>query len=238
MSLIKAVTFDLWNTLLLERNYVSLRINYLADILRGQNILCSHYDVKRAYTLTHDYVHQVWEKENYRYVSTSERVDYMMRPLNVGLPMELRRMVIKEFKETILKAPPPLFEGVTETLRTISDNYQLGIVCDTGITPGYVLRNVLKRRGVLDLFASTVFSNEVGFNKPHKIIFETALKELGAKPREAAHVGDSLKTDIAGAKAVGMIAIWINRGGRRTAGHAPHFGIRSLPKIISIIKES
>ena len=52
-----------------------------------------------------------------------------------------------------------------------------------------------------------------GHVKPHRSIFEAALAALDASPAEAAMVGDSYADDIAGARAVGMRAILLDREG-------------------------
>ncbi|GAI01605.1 unnamed protein product, partial [marine sediment metagenome] len=57
---------------------------------------------------------------------------------------------------------------------------------------------------VLKYFCCTIFSDEIGRNKPNPIVFRQALKKLEVKATEAVHVGDLPETDIAGAKAVGM----------------------------------
>jgi len=49
--------------------------------------------------------------------------------------------------------------------------------------------------------------------KPHRSIFEAALAALGAEAAEAAMVGDSYDDDIAGARALGMRAILLDRDG-------------------------
>lgn len=52
-----------------------------------------------------------------------------------------------------------------------------------------------------------------GRSKPHRSIFETALAALGVEPAQAAMVGDSYEDDIAGARALGMRAILLDRDG-------------------------
>jgi HAD superfamily hydrolase (TIGR01549 family) len=52
-----------------------------------------------------------------------------------------------------------------------------------------------------------------GHVKPHRSIFEAALRAVGAAPDEAAMVGDSFADDIAGARALGMRAILLDRDG-------------------------
>lgn len=57
----------------------------------------------------------------------------------------------------------------------------------------------------LDRFLSaTVFSSELGWRKPDARIFAAALQRLGVRAEEAVFVGDRLRDDIAGARAVGM----------------------------------
>ena len=52
-----------------------------------------------------------------------------------------------------------------------------------------------------------------GHVKPHRSIFEAALTALEAGPGDAAMVGDSFADDIAGARALGMRAILLDRDG-------------------------
>ncbi|MDQ3646847.1 MAG: HAD family hydrolase [Actinomycetota bacterium] len=54
-----------------------------------------------------------------------------------------------------------------------------------------------------------------GRTKPHPSIFVAALRLLDAQPRDAAMVGDSYEDDIAGARALGMRAILLDRDGLR-----------------------
>ena len=57
------------------------------------------------------------------------------------------------------------------------------------------------------MFATTVFSDEVGVAKPQAMVFETAARGLGVNTEELLHIGDLEPTDIEGAKAVGATAI-------------------------------
>jgi FMN phosphatase YigB (HAD superfamily) len=81
---------------------------------------------------------------------------------------------------------------------------RLGIVCDVGFTGGELLREFLARRDLLHHFSGWGFSDEVGHYKPAPQIFEAALGALGAEPSAAVHVGDLRRTDVAGARGLGM----------------------------------
>lgn len=57
-------------------------------------------------------------------------------------------------------------------------------------------------------------SARVGYQKPHRAIFEHALELLGVGPSEVVHVGDDPTADIEGARRAGIAAILIDRHGR------------------------
>ncbi len=220
----------------MDRDYTDLRCRHLADILEEQRIVREHEEIIESYLSTHDYVHEIWEKENYRNVISEERVNHILQNLHVKLQKEIKNRITREFEEAILKDPPPLVSGAKETLETLRIKYKLGIISDTGFTPGRVCRKVLNKKEVLNHFSATTFSDEVHFNKPHRIIFETILRKLNTYPSEAVHVGDLLQTDIAGAKAIGMKAVWINRKGKvDTKDIHPDYEISDLPEIITVL---
>jgi FMN phosphatase YigB (HAD superfamily) len=77
-------------------------------------------------------------------------------------------------------------------------------VCDTGLSPGRVVRELLARAGLLSLLEVQVFSNEVGVPKPHPRMFEAALGPLGVAAAHAVHVGDLRRTDVQGGRGYGM----------------------------------
>ncbi len=59
--------------------------------------------------------------------------------------------------------------------------------------------------------AGVVTSEDAHTYKPKKEIFEFALRKFKLVSHEVIHIGDSITSDILGAKAAGINAIWINR---------------------------
>jgi len=102
-----------------------------------------------------------------------------------------------------------LTPNAAETLRVLHEaGVRLAIICDVGLSPSTVLRETLVHHDVLDLFAHWSFSDEVGVYKPDPVIFQHALDGLGVTdPGRVVHVGDLLRTDVAGAVAMGMGAV-------------------------------
>lgn len=62
--------------------------------------------------------------------------------------------------------------------------------------------------------AAVFTSEDAKSYKPRKELFEYALKATGLEAEQVVHIGDSLSSDVKGASAVGIDAIWLNRGGR------------------------
>jgi HAD superfamily hydrolase (TIGR01549 family) len=117
------------------------------------------------------------------------------------------RNLTKEFEEASIEAGVAPVEHARETLAALSAaNIRLGLVCDTGFTPGRFVRQLLDEAGLCDHLDVLCFSDEIGVPKPGNEIFAKALAELGARPPEAIHVGDLKRTDIAGAHDMGMHA--------------------------------
>lgn len=71
------------------------------------------------------------------------------------------------------------------------------------------LHTALDRFGIRSAFETVVVSDEVGWRKPHPIIFQTAFEQMGITPKEALFIGDQLYVDIYGAINAGMDAAWI-----------------------------
>ncbi len=167
-----------------------------------------------------------------------EVVDYILERIGANLPSDARNELVRRFEEALWENPPALKEGVAEPLKALRPRYRLGIISDAGTTPGRVLRDALLEFNILSFFSSTVFSNEVGFCKPHMAMFEASLNELGVKPHEAVHVGDLLHTDVAGAKAMGMRTIWVKTVELPGAVEwKPDYEVTKIPQIVSILDE-
>ena len=80
-------------------------------------------------------------------------------------------------------------------------------------------------------------SARIGFEKPHHRIFEWALEQADVPPATVLHVGDHVDADVEGARAVGIDAVLIDRGGRYPADAVPDGVpvIRSLDELLPIV---
>jgi len=236
--MIEAVTFDLWNTLFTNRNYTEVRVNFLFGALGENGISKSRDAIRKAYIYASEQAQTVWETENYRHMTSTEKLETILEIIDARLPKETNDEVIKGFEEAIWSDPPSLKKGVKRTLETLAPSYRMGIISDAGITPGRIAREVLRLRGILNYFESTVFSDETGVCKPHRSMFDTILRQLESKPSNAIHVGDLLHTDVAGAKKAGFKSVWLRTNDAELSGVVrPDYIIEEIPQIIDILEE-
>lgn len=73
-----------------------------------------------------------------------------------------------------------------------------------------------------------------GKTKPHRAIFLRMLELLGAEPADAVMVGDSPEDDVAGAAAVGMRGVLVDREGRYPGAAGRIDDLRALPVILEL----
>lgn len=100
-------------------------------------------------------------------------------------------------------------------------------------------REKLRVLGLEHWFETIVMSGEVRVAKPDPSIFDLALDRLSVAPEDVWHVGDSLTTDVAGAKAAGLTAVWLNRSGysRNEGDPEPDIEIHSLTKLSALLAD-
>jgi putative hydrolase of the HAD superfamily len=103
-----------------------------------------------------------------------------------------------------------LYDDVELCLDEFSKLYRLGLLSNGAPD---LQREKIEGTGIGRYFAEVVISGEVGYGKPDRRIYELILSRLGVRPERAMMMGNSLKSDIKGAQAIGMKTAWLNRNG-------------------------
>jgi putative hydrolase of the HAD superfamily len=69
----------------------------------------------------------------------------------------------------------------------------------------------LAQLGLAERLPLLVSPDDLGFGKPDPRVFALACQRLGAEPARTAYVGDELDVDAQGARAAGLVGIWLDR---------------------------
>lgn len=206
MSL-QAITFDFWQTLASEPSQPVLhprRVTLWDAILDGSHPRERIDEVLRGIGHRRE---RLWRQGEL--FGAAEAAAVAAAELDPDIDPRTERALVDAFVRSGEGIELELTPGIEFALRELDDRgLRLGIVCDVGFTSGEQLRDVLRRAGILGHFDGWAFSDEVGAFKPDPAIFHHALREIGGvAPDRAAHIGDLRRTDVAGARAMGMVAI-------------------------------
>jgi putative hydrolase of the HAD superfamily len=200
-----------------------------AELQRG-GYKISPEQMRAAYKHAWEHFDDLWAKQIA--FDAKDGLQEMLRALNAELPKENFARVRRYFEEAH-QNPQPL-DGTLKAVQQLAQKYPLALISDTAWTPGRVLRRIFARYEILDCFRVLVFSGEVGKTKPHPQMFQLALDGLGVDPQACLHIGDLQRTDIAGAKAIGMRTAWIRRpvyAGEEQRDHEPDVVVKGVREV-------
>ncbi|MEH6630131.1 MAG: HAD family hydrolase [Halopseudomonas aestusnigri] len=227
--MIKAITFDLWDTIVDDDSDEPKRA---AKGLRTKKEERRHIvwsalneveaidleTVNLAYDVADASFNIVW-KELFINWTVEQRINAILNGLGRRLPEELFNRVVKETGDMEVTIAPNAIEGVKEALADLANRYKLCIVSDAIVTPGTGLRQILEDYDLKQYFSGFAFSDEVGHSKPHRSMFDTAANQVGVKVEEMLHIGDRDHNDIKGPHALGMKAILFTATRDADKGH-------------------
>ncbi len=210
MMIIKAITFDLWNTLFENFSYSDIRLKLISDTIKKKESIHTFDKIKEFYESNFSFINPEEKLKKLHHVYTEKRFLNLLSNLNVKMSNAEIKNIVTKLEDTLLSSPPPLKPNVKKTLESLAPKYKIGLISDTGITPGRILKRALAYHEILQFFDTLIFSDEIGVYKPHPLPFQTALENLAVPAELSIHVGDLIDTDIVGAKNFNMRAIWVN----------------------------
>ena len=148
-------------------------------------------------------------------ISAASEADYwraydgkILERLGLSPTAPLLDEVSRRFKEELTLDP---FPETVEVLKAIADlGFPLGVISNAS----HGILGDLERTKITRYFRHIVYSQAVGVAKPDPRIFNEALRLFGIDGRGAWHIGDNPEADVAGARAVGIHPVFVDRGGR------------------------
>jgi HAD superfamily hydrolase (TIGR01549 family) len=138
-----------------------------------------------------------------------ERFKRLFLAAGVDAPAEVVRGAAAEYRSCYLKSWRTV-PGAIELLAALSAKVPIGIVSNNLLAEQL---EKIRHCGFEPYLSAVVISEQAGISKPDPGIFRIALQQLACDAGDAVMVGDSWSSDIAGARAAGIRAIWFNRAG-------------------------
>jgi len=206
---IKAICFDLGDTLICSENQLSWANNYKNALEEGFNSINKE--------LTEDEYNnciEILKKYNTRInpreyeISSGQIFNDIMELMKLSI--KERNIIEKYFFDYYIKNNKA-FDDTEEVLEDIKkNNLKIGILTDVPYGSIKVVLddiNKIKNNRIIDVILSSV---EVGYRKPNIKEYIMLSKKLGIQTNEMIYIGNEEK-DIIGANNAGIISILINR---------------------------
>jgi putative hydrolase of the HAD superfamily len=242
--MLTAVTIDFWGTLTLDgpsrddQGYKRQRVADFEPILRRAGVTVDPREIEAAYAAGGQVLARVWRTS--RDVPVARHVTAILEALDPELPGRLAPDVLDElvavYCRPALAVPPTMDRDAAAVLDELAGRgIGLAVVSNTMRTPGETLRGLLDRVGLLAPFKTLTFSDECGVRKPDPEIFHLTLRQLGAAPDEAVHVGDDPVLDVEGARDAGMRVIQVAPAGRGAAPVKPDAVVNGLGELPAVL---
>jgi putative hydrolase of the HAD superfamily len=238
MHTLRAIAFDLWETLLtdtpeLSRRQERLRLDRMERVLAERGFGSDAIRIEQAYRKLWHRCHELyWSRDED--IACRVQIEHFLEELGLA-PATFDEASLAALEEVYAGAAvdvlPSVVPGAREVVATLRERgYRIGLISNTGRTPGYALREILDRVGLAPFIDAMVFSNEHGACKPQESIFAELRQALGVAYGEMMFIGDNLYVDVHGAQRLGITGIHFDPPSRGTA-IAPHVehGLEIVP---------
>ncbi len=213
MTSTRAVFFDLGKTLIYPKEI------WQPVLLRSDKALTEKLIEKGVDVDMRTFPYEFIERLNYYYAHREET----LRETTTFLMLQhlLEEKGFRDVPAPILRAALDAKYAITQrnwhlemdahaTLRALKlEGYQLALISNAGDDPD--VQTLIDTNQLRHYFSFIRTSAASGYRKPHRHMFEEALKKTGLFPQQCVMVGDTLDADIKGANALGIYSIWINK---------------------------
>ena len=157
---------------------------------------------------------------------------HVLRPMGKVCDNKYALKLNNDFLQRTAKKTKTI-DGAIELLEYLYPKYRLFILSN-GFREIQSLK--MQNSGLAQYFERIILSEDVSRQKPHKEIFDFALKNTNSRRTESLMIGDSPEADIAGAQNAKIDQIWLNQGSSAyKINDPPTFTVHALHEIKEIL---
>jgi len=207
MPQIKAIGFDLFNTLIVpDSQALPEAMRRLIENLRKSGLFPDQEAFEEAYR---ESAQRFIEAARQDGRETHNRFWICAALETLGYSLQPDDLRINGSVEAYFSAFPEhchLIPETKEMLQTLKETYYLGLL--SNFTHGPAAREIIEHVGLNPFFDVIVISGEEGFRKPHPLVFHRLVEGLGVEPDQTIYVGDDPEPDLTGAQGAGLRPVW------------------------------
>lgn len=150
---------------------------------------------------------RLWKEQKAELLSVADVLNIRFKELSETLGMDYDSNLAKEHFGNLLGEQFIMEPGIEEVLEKISVDYKIYAASNGVLT---MQENRLDLSGLKRYFTDLYVSDDIGSAKPNIGFFTKSMKRAGLEPSDILMIGDSLVSDIAGARNAGIDSVWYN----------------------------
>ncbi|MBN2141941.1 HAD family hydrolase [Candidatus Woesearchaeota archaeon] len=213
--MVKGLIFDFWGTLV-ENGIHPSPVNQVKYILRLRMPF-------KEFVVRFEEAMMTKEYNDLNEAFTAVCEAFQIRPN----PHILDRLIGMWNKNELLGKP--FFETIDVMQSLKKKGLKIGLISNTNPT----IHRVIEKYNLGDLFDTQVLSYKEGILKTDPKMFDMTVKSLGLKKDDVVMIGDSMQTDMLGAREAGLRAILVDRMNKRDY----HPKVRNLRELQAMIED-
>lgn len=150
---------------------------------------------------------RLWKQQKEEVLTVAEVLDIRFTELSETLGLDYDSRLAKEHFGSLLGEQYIMESGIEELLKEISAAYKIYAASNGVLT---MQENRLQLSGLKQYFTDLFVSDDIGYDKPNINFFTESMNRAGLESSEILMVGDSLVSDIAGAREADINSVWYN----------------------------
>ncbi|UCE82065.1 MAG: HAD family hydrolase [Deltaproteobacteria bacterium] len=207
MRHIKAIGFDLFNTLItMKPAALQDALRRLTSTLKENGVAVEHGPFVKAHgeavlAFLEKTKQDGKESHNRFWISSAlTKLGHSVAPdePHISMAVETYFSAFIQYARVI--------PGTKEMLSTLRGRYRLGLLSNFTHPPA--AKNIISQLGLAPFFEVVLISGDLGYRKPHPLVFQELIKQLGVREDQILYVGDDPEADVAGAMQAGLQPVW------------------------------
>lgn len=207
MNHIKAIGFDLFNTLITaEPRALNEAMRQLVSSLQQNGLALNAESFEKAYT--ESAVKFIVEARQ-NGIETHNRF-WISEALSRGgqsiLPDD---PIVTEAVDAYFSTFYPrchLIPGTMEMLSRLKESHLLGLLSNFTHSPA--ARKIIQQAGLTGFFHVVLISGDLGYRKPHPAVFDQLAEQLNVEKKQILYIGDDPEADVIGSRQAGLQPVW------------------------------
>jgi|LauGreDrversion4_2_1035121.scaffolds.fasta_scaffold28547_4 putative hydrolase of the HAD superfamily len=208
----KHISFDVWGTILQSNpNNNTNRAIYLKEHFQLDSPIS---DIQKIIKDNGKSINELQESTGIQ-VGRSEIFERLLRKFDLNFTADNLLLVDAIFQQSFLDNPPELIEpGYADAIAALNTSHNLSILSNTVYVKGENIQKVLDGYLGSGLFDFTLYSDQLGYSKPHENVYRALIGQSGVTSTEIVHIGDSVLCDIEGPQKYKINTSQVHSNGR------------------------